>query len=92
MDRKTTRKRTMTMSGSLVSLKKLENKQLKQSFLNDDVIALDNVKNMVEMMQGVDNSLNSKYVKHKAGMQRSVEIKDAQNDLSNQIKIASQIA
>ena len=82
----------MTMSGSLVSLKKLENKQLKQSFLNDDVIALDNVKNMVEMMQGVDSSLNSKYVKHKAGMQRSVEIKDAQNDLSNQIKIASQIA
>ena len=80
------------MSGSLVSLKKFENKQLKQSFLNNDVIALDNVKNVVEMMHGVDDTLNSKYYKRKAGLQRSVEIRDAQNDLSNQIRIASQLA
>ena len=56
------------------------------------MIALDNVKNVVEMMHGVDDTLNSKYYKHKAGLQRSVEIRDAQNDLSNQIRIASQLA
>ena len=56
------------------------------------MIALDNVKNVVEMMHEVDETLNSKYGKHKAGMQRSVEIRDAQNDLSDQLRIASQLA
>ena len=37
-------------------------------FLNDDVIALKNVKNVVDMMHEVDTSLNSKYIKHKGGM------------------------
>ena len=56
------------------------------------MIALDNVKNVVEMMHEVDETLNSKYGKHKAGMQRSVEIRDAQSDLSDQLRIASQLA
>ena len=50
MDRKSIRKRTMTNSGSLISLKKMEVSQLKENYLDDDVIAMENVKNVVDMM------------------------------------------
>ena len=89
MDRKSSRKRTMASSASLVSLKKMELESLKENYLEDDVASLGNVHNVVDMMQKAESTLNHKYDQKKAGLQRSVEMRDAQNDLAQTIGIAS---
>ena len=55
---------------------------MKENYLEDDVISLENVKNAVEMMQRVEFKLNHKYEQNKAGLQRSVEMRETQKDLA----------
>ena len=79
----------MSNSGSLMDLQKMELAQLKENYLYDDVIEIDNVRNVVATIQSVESSLHHKYDEHKAGLQRSVDMVDAQADLAWHIKKAS---
>ena len=64
---------------------------MRENFFMDDVISVDNVSNVVDMMQNVDFTLHNKYDQKKAGLQRSVEIVDAQNDLAEAIDDATRV-
>ena len=83
LDEMSARKQTLNNSSSLITLKKMEFGKLKRNYLDDDVIALDNVKQVVNMMQSVESALHYKYDHQKAGLQRSVDMQDAQAELAH---------